>query len=69
MTVSTTNIWKSAAAAVRQPKHMREKNLHVGRTLRDLYFADDRPAPEGNFSDLLSQLDAAERSSGGRDDS
>ena len=66
MTVSTTNIWKSAAAAARQPKHMREKNLHVGRTLRDLYFTDDMPTPDGNFSDLLSQLDAAEKPSGGR---
>ncbi len=63
MTVSTTNIWKSAAAAVRQPNQMREKNLHIGRTLRDLYLAEDMPKTEGTFSHLLSELDAAEKSS------
>ncbi len=66
MTVSTTNIWKSAATAVRQPNQMREKNLHIGRTLRDLYLAEDMPKTEGTFSHLLSELDAAEKSSRGR---
>ncbi len=61
MTVSTSNIWKSAAAAVRQPIRARDKNLHIGKTLRDLYFKDDMPKTEGHFADLLSKLDASER--------
>ncbi|WP_139093222.1 hypothetical protein [Pararhizobium polonicum] len=65
MTVSTTNLWKSAATVVRQPSQMRDKNLHIGRTLRDLYFAEGAAATEEAFSDLLSELDATEKSSGG----
>ena len=60
MTVSTSNIWKSATAAARQPGRKPEKNLHIGKTLRDLYFDEDMPKTEGTFSDLLSELEAAE---------
>lgn len=61
MTLSTSNIWKSAAAAVRQPGQAREKNLHIGRTLRDLYFDGQAPKTEGTFAELLEELDAAEK--------
>lgn len=60
MTVSTSNIWKSAAESVRQPVRGREKNLHIGNTLRDLYFDKETPRSEGKFESLLEQLDAAE---------
>jgi hypothetical protein len=67
MTVSTSNIWKSAAAAVRQPGRAREKNLHIGRTLRDLYVDEQMPKTEGTFADLLDELDAAEKAANVRD--
>ncbi|CAN7200148.1 hypothetical protein [Pararhizobium sp. LjRoot238] len=60
MTVSTSSIWKSAAAAVRQPGRAREKNLHIGRTLRDLYADEQVPKTDETFADLLRELDAAE---------
>ncbi|WP_143523735.1 hypothetical protein [Pararhizobium arenae] len=60
MTVSTSNIWKSASASLRQPARMREKNLHIGNTLRDLYFDDNVPKTEGTFAQLLEELDMAE---------
>ncbi|WP_455272634.1 hypothetical protein [Rhizobium herbae] len=60
MTVSTTNIWKSAAASVRMPNKSRDRNLHIGRTLRDLYFTGAPPKTDGALSDLLADLEAAE---------
>lgn len=66
MTVSTTNIWKSAAAAARRPVRSPEKNLHIGRTLRDLYFNEQTPKTEGLFADLLANLDEAEKAATGR---
>ena len=60
MTVSTGNLWKSAAAAVRQPGRAREKNLHIGNTLRDLYLDDHAPQTDGTFARLLEELDIAE---------
>jgi len=60
MTVSTSSIWKSAAAAVRQPGRARERNLHIGRTLRDLYVDEELPKTVETFADLLEELDAAE---------
>lgn len=60
MTVSTSSIWKSAAAAVRQPGRTLEKNLHIGRTLRDLYVNEQMPKTDEAFADLLKELDAAE---------
>jgi hypothetical protein len=63
MTVSTTNIWKSAASAARQPHDFRGKNLHIGQTLRDLYLSGDMPKTDGTFSDLLSELEASEKTS------
>lgn len=61
MTVSTSNIWKSAAAAVRQPVRAGDDNLHIGKTLRDLYFEEDMPKTEGHFADLLSRLNESQR--------
>ncbi len=60
MTVSTTNIVKSASAAVQIPNKGRDRNLHIGSTLRDLYFAENLPATDGTLSDLLDDLEAAE---------
>lgn len=60
MTVSTSSIWKSAAAAVRQPGRAREKNLHIGKTLRDLYVDEQMPQTDETLADLLEELDAAE---------
>lgn len=60
MTVSTSNIWKSSAAAVRQPGRAREKNLHIGKTLRDLYVDEQMPQTDETLADLLEKLDAAE---------
>ena len=60
MTVATLSIWKSAAAAVRQPVRTLEKNLHIGGTLRDLYVNEQVPSGDEAFSDLLKQLDASE---------
>ena len=67
MTVSNTDIWKSAASAVRQPRDFRGNNLHIGKTLRDLYFPGDMPKTDGTFSDLLSKLEASEKASGDND--
>lgn len=61
MTVSTTNIWKSAAASVRLQNKSRDKYLHIGTTLRDLYITDNPPNIDGALSDLLADLDAAEK--------
>lgn len=61
MTVSTSNLWKSASAALRQPARIREKNLHIGNTLRDLYHDDLVLKTEGTFAELLDELDSAER--------
>ncbi|MCV9962918.1 hypothetical protein OIU34_13495 [Pararhizobium sp. BT-229] len=66
MTVSTSNIWKSAASAVRQPVRAREKNLHIGSTLQDLYRQEQMPNGEQTFDDLLDQLDAAEKAADAR---
>lgn len=63
MTVSTTNIWKSAAASVRVPKKSRDRHLHIGSTLRDLYFTEAPLNADGTLSDLLANLDAAEQRS------
>ena len=61
MNVSTSNIWKSAAAAARQPVRTKEQSLHIGRTLRDLYFDEQTPKTEGAFAELLADLDEAEK--------
>lgn len=60
MTISMPSIWKSAAAAIRQPGRTLEKNLHIGRTLRDLYVNEQMPETDEAFADLLKELDAAE---------
>jgi hypothetical protein len=69
MTVSTTNIWKSAAASVRMPSKNRDRNLHIGTTLRDLYFTENPQKTDGALSDLLADLEAAEKHSNGGTDS
>jgi len=63
MTVSTNNIWKSAAASVRLPNKSRDRHQHIGATLRDLYNTENLPGTEGTLSDLLSDLETAEKSS------
>ncbi|WP_307227986.1 hypothetical protein [Pararhizobium capsulatum] len=63
MTVSTSNIWKSASASLRQPARMREKNLHIGNTLRDMYFDDSIPKTDGTFAQLLEELEMVENTS------
>ncbi len=60
MTVSPSNIWKSASEVLRAPAGQRDKNLHIGGTLRDLYFNDAMPKTEGEFAKLLTELEAAE---------
>lgn len=60
MTLSTSHIWKSAAAAVRQPGQTRDKNLHIGGTLRDLYKAEQMSKTDKTFVDLLNALHRAE---------
>lgn len=69
MTVSTTNIWKSAAASVRLPNKSRDRHQHIGTTLRDLYIAENLPNTDGTLSDLLADLEAAEKHSTGKTDS
>lgn len=66
MTVSTSNIWKSAAATVRQPALTRDKNLHIGRTLRDLYVAEQMPKTDETFATLLEALSTAEEAAARR---
>ena len=66
MTVSTSNIWKSAAATVRQSPRVREKNLHIGNTLRDLYFDNNAPRTDGTFARLLEELEMVERAGEGK---
>lgn len=66
MTIPTSSIWKSAAAAVRQPGRTLEKNLHIGRTLRDLYVNEQMPKTDEAFADLLKELDAAEEAAKAR---
>ena len=61
MTVSTSNLWKSASASLRQPAPMRDGNLHIGNTLRDLYFNDPVLKTEGTFAQLLDELESVER--------
>jgi hypothetical protein len=63
MTVSPSNIWKSASDALRGPTAQRDGNLHIGGTLRDLYFNGSMPRTEGEFAKLLSDLEAAETES------
>ncbi len=60
MTVSHSNIWKSALASSR-PANGSGDNSHIGRTLKDLYFNGETPRTEGRFEQLLDQLDSAER--------
>lgn len=60
MTVSTTNIWKSAAASVRLPNKSRDRHQHIGTTLRDLYITENLPNTDSALSDLLADLEAAE---------
>ncbi len=60
MTVSPTHIWKSAAESTRMPNKSRERHLHIGSTLRNLYFNENPPKTEGALSDLLADLEAAE---------
>ncbi|WEZ84322.1 hypothetical protein P6U16_06670 [Rhizobium sp. 32-5/1] len=67
LTVSPSNIWKSASEVLRAPSAQRDKNLHIGGTLRDLYFSASMPATEGEFAKLLSDLEAAETDSKNRD--
>lgn len=66
MTVSTSNIWKSATAAVRRSGGERDANLPIGETLRDLYCDDQMPKADGRFASLLDTLDAAEKKHDGR---
>lgn len=66
MTISTSSIWKSAAAAVGQPGRARERNLHIGRTLRDLYVDEQMPETGKPLVDLLEELDAAEEAAKAR---
>ncbi len=67
MTVSPSNLWKSASEVLRAPTQQRDKNLHIGVTLRDLYFGGSMPDTEGEFAKLLGDLDVAERDSKTRD--
>lgn len=65
MTVSPTHIWKSAAESTRAPNKSRERHLHIGATLRNLYLTENPPKTEGAISDLLADLEAAEKQTKG----
>ncbi|OJF99074.1 hypothetical protein [Pararhizobium antarcticum] len=68
MTVSPSNIWKSASEVLRTPAGQRDKNLHFGETLRGLYFSGSTPKTDGDFAKLLEDLQSVEKSDSGRDD-
>lgn len=65
MTVSPMHIWKSATDSTRMPNKSRERYLHIGSTLRNLYFTQNPPKTEGALSDLLADLEAAEEQTKG----
>lgn len=47
------------------PNKSRERYLHIGSTLRNLYFTQNPPKTEGALSDLLADLEAAEEQTKG----
>jgi hypothetical protein len=60
MTVSNAHIWKSVAASSHPASRGNDKNIHIGQTLKDLYFNGQMPATDGRFQQLLEQLDSTE---------
>jgi len=68
MTVSPSNIWKSASEVLRAPAGQRDKNLHIGSTLRDLYFSGSMPKTDGDFARLLQDLESADARDERQDD-
>ena len=64
MTVSNAHIWKSVAASSRPASRTNDKNIHIGQTLKDLYFNGQMPSTDGRFQQLLEQLDSTEDGQG-----
>ncbi|OLP55164.1 hypothetical protein BJF92_17400 [Rhizobium rhizosphaerae] len=56
----SAHLLKSASAVARPSERWRETNVHIGQTLKSLYFNGDTPRTEGVFANLLNQLDDAE---------
>jgi hypothetical protein len=61
MTVSNAQIWKAVSASGRPASQTADRNIHIGQTLKDLYFNGDMPSTEGRFQQLLHDLDLSER--------
>lgn len=59
MKMPMSHIWKSAAETARRKAELPAANLHIGRTMRDLYGPNlERPSPKLNT--LLEKLKRAE---------
>ncbi|MEI2297910.1 hypothetical protein [Ensifer sp. MJa1] len=51
----TAHIWKTALEAARGKAGLSHRNLHIGKTMRDLYFASKEGQNE-KIDDLLEEL-------------
>ncbi len=55
MKMPMSHIWKSAAETARRNAELPDSNLHIGRTMRDLY-AHNAGKPSRNLDNLLEKL-------------
>ncbi|OLP58084.1 hypothetical protein BJF93_05475 [Xaviernesmea oryzae] len=56
----SAHLLKSALAVASPSDRWRETNVHIGQTLKALYFNGEAPHTEGVFTRLLDKLDDAE---------
>lgn len=63
MKMPMSHIWKSAAETARRKAELPDANLHIGRTMRDLY-AHNLEKPSANLNTLLEKLKKTEPKSG-----
>ncbi|MGE6781189.1 hypothetical protein ACQKGL_01560 [Ensifer adhaerens] len=54
MKMPTAHIWKTAIEAGRERAHLSDKNLHIGKTMRDLY--TDGEVQSAELQSLLEEL-------------
>lgn len=59
MKMPMSHIWKSAAETARRSAELPDSNLHIGRTMRDLY-AHNADKPSQDLNNLLEELKKAE---------
>ena len=59
MKMPMSHIWKSAAETARRKAELPDTNLHIGRTMRDLY-GPNLEKPNANLNTLLDKLKKAE---------